>query len=97
MPHNSGFEAAVAAAILIFNWVCSPTAFFRLYDRFLPQALYQNIANILQLACVLVLWSTGEDELIVYLMLTAINNIIGQLCFFGYAVILQLIKIHLNK
>ena len=28
LPHNSISEAAVAAAILIFNWVCSPTAFF---------------------------------------------------------------------
>ena len=32
------------------------------------------------------LWSTGEDELIIYLMVTAINNIIGQIWFFGYAV-----------
>jgi O-antigen/teichoic acid export membrane protein len=46
LPDDGLSEVAVAASILIFNWICSPTAFFRLHDRFFPQALYQNISSI---------------------------------------------------
>ncbi len=85
LPQDSMVEVAVAASILIFNWICSPTAFFRLYDRFFPQALYQNVSNTLQLVCVVFLWLTGEKRLLAYLAVTSINNIIGQLWFFIYA------------
>ena len=87
LPQNTVLEVAVAAVVLIFNWICSPTAFFRLYDRFFPQAFYQNISNILQLISVSVLWIIGEDRLIIYLAVTSINNILGQLWFFIYALI----------
>jgi len=87
LPQGGVSEVAVAAFILIFNWMCSPTAFFRIYDRFFPQALYQNISNILQLISVSILWAIGEDRLIVYLAVTSINNVFGQLWFFIYAVI----------
>jgi O-antigen/teichoic acid export membrane protein len=80
-------EVMVAASILLFNWLCSPTAFFRLYGRFFPQVLHQNITSILQLFSVLTLWTLGENRLIIYLAVTSVNNIIGQLCFFIYALV----------
>lgn len=78
--------AVIAAAILLFNWTSAPTAFLRIYDRFVPQAIYQNIAAILQLVSVCFLWWLGETRLIVYLAVTSVNNIIGQLWFFGYSI-----------
>lgn len=85
LPQDSMTPAAIAATILIFNWISSPTAFFRLYDRFVPQALYQNISNFLQLVSVSYLWAIGEERLIFYIATTSINNIIGQVWFFAYA------------
>ena len=76
---------AVAASILVFNWSSAPTALLRIYDRFVPQAVFQNIGSLLQLLTVVVLWVIGEDRLIVYLAATAINNVVGQIGFFWYA------------
>lgn len=78
--------AVVAAVILLFNWTSAPTAFLRIYDRFVPQAIYQNIAAILQLVSVCFLWWLGETRLVVYIAVTSVNNIIGQLWFFGYSI-----------
>jgi O-antigen/teichoic acid export membrane protein len=78
--------AVVAAAILLFNWTSSPAAFLRIYDRFVPQAIYQNVAAVFQLVSVCILWWLGETRLVVYLAATSINNIIGQLWFFGYSI-----------
>lgn len=86
LPEGELTPAVVAAAILLFNWSSAPTAFLRIYDRFVPQAVYQNIGAIFQLVCVCVLWWLGEKRLVVYLAVTSINNIVGQLWFFGYAV-----------
>lgn len=85
LPDGDIVAVFVAASILLFNWTSAPTALMRIYDRFFPQALYQNIAAILQLICVTVLWLVGEKRLVVYLAVTSINNIIGQLWFFYYA------------
>jgi len=86
LPKGELLPAAVAAAILLFNWNSAPTALLRIYDRFVPQAVYQNIAATFQLFCVSVLWFLGEQRLVVYLAVTSINNIIGQLWFFWYAI-----------
>jgi O-antigen/teichoic acid export membrane protein len=85
LPEHAQIEVAVAASILLFNWICVPTALLRIYDRFMPQAIYQNIFGLIQLACVTSLWWMGEKHLLIYLAVTAVNNIIGQLCFFAYA------------
>ena len=77
---------AVAGAILMFNWTSAPTALFRIHDRFVPQAIFDNLGTALQLVTVSVLWALGETRLIVYLATTAANNIIGQLAFFAYAI-----------
>lgn len=85
LPTDDIVPALVAASILLFNWTSAPTALLRIYDRFFPQALYQNIAAVLQLVCVTGLWLMGETRLVVYIAVTSMNNIIGQLWFFWYA------------
>jgi len=85
LPTDDIIPAAVASSILFFNWTSAPTALLRIYDRFYPQALYQNISAVLQLICVTALWMIGETRLVVYLAITSVNNIIGQLWFFWYA------------
>lgn len=86
LPEGELLPAVVAATILLFNWSSTPTALLRIYDRFFPQALAQNLIAVLQLISVTLLWLTGEERLIVYLAVTSLNNIIGQLWFFWYAV-----------
>lgn len=86
LPEDELLPAVVAATILLFNWSSMPTALLRIYDRFFPQALAQNLIAVLQLTAVTLLWLLGEKRLIVYLAVTSLNNIISQLWFFWYAV-----------
>ncbi len=79
-------NVAIVASVLIFNWRNIPTALLRIYDAFLPQAVFNNVASALQLVAVGILYWQGEQRIVVYLAVTTVNNIIGQLGFFLYAV-----------
>lgn len=90
-PHIFGLSGgslsnvAVLASLLLFNWTNVPTAYFRIKDRFFPQALYQTLSSFFQLCAVFILWLIGEERLIFYLATTAANDIIGKTCFFIHA------------
>ena len=71
--------------MLLFNWRSVPVELLRIYDSFLPQALFGNVTAVLQLIAVSFLFWQGEDRLIVYLVVSTVNNIIGQVSYFVYA------------
>lgn len=77
-------QVALVALMLLFNWRSVPTALLRIYDSFMPQALFANLTSALQLVAVSILYWQGEDRLLAYFAVTTANNIIGQLGYFAY-------------
>ena len=86
LGEDASTNVAIVASMLIFNWRNIPVALLRIYDAFLPQAVFSNVASALQLVAVSILYWQGEERMIVYLTVTTINNIVGQLGFYLYAV-----------
>ncbi len=68
--------------VLLFNWVSTPTAILRIFDKFYFQAMYLNIASIMRLAGYTFLWLSGSKALFLYIAVWSISTIIGRLFLF---------------
>ena len=77
---------AIAASVLLFNWLSSSTAIMRLFNRYYAQAIYQNITAILLLILFTLLWLSDTTNLTPYLLAFAISRITGQLIFAGLSI-----------
>ena len=75
----------IAVSVLFFNWVSTPTAVLRLYDKFSHQAVYLNLSAALKLIGYLLLWLGGYREIQHYIAVWAVCTVIGRLYLFGMA------------
>jgi O-antigen/teichoic acid export membrane protein len=79
-------EIGIICLPLLFNWISVPTAYFRLQQKFLPQATYQNIIVALHLIGFTGLWAFKVHTLLPYLVVSAASSVTGQLWFFIYCI-----------
>jgi O-antigen/teichoic acid export membrane protein len=77
---------AVAASVLLINWIATPSALMRLYDRFYAQILYQKTSAALALISFTVLWLTGSNDVLPYVIAVTLSSIAGKLLYIGMAV-----------
>ena len=84
VPDDAVIETAIVALVLVFNWSSSPTAYFRLRGNFFPQTFFQNIYSIIQLLLFAILWTFGEDRLLLFLAMETVSKVLGNLLFFIY-------------
>lgn len=88
IPHLFGLDQIdtpilfITSAILFFNWVATPTAILRLFDKFYIQALYLNISATLKLFGYLALSFYGSQNLTSYISVWVFSTIIGRLFLF---------------
>jgi len=80
------FLVAIAASALIFNWLSSPTAIMRIFNRFYAQAIYHNITAIVLLFFITLIWMLDIEDLLLYVSAFAVSRIVGQFVFIGLSV-----------
>lgn len=84
---NALILATIAASKLLFNWTATATGLMRLYNKFLPIAISQNISAFIQLIGVSTLWLLDEKSLLPYVTVAAVSGIIGQMLLFVWAIL----------
>lgn len=77
---------AIGGCLILFNWTATPTAILRLYDKFYLQALYHKITAGLMLLCTIVLWFTGQDSVLPYVVALTLSGLTGKAFFYAMAV-----------
>lgn len=77
---------SIAASVLLVNWVSTPTALMRLYDQFYAQALYQKVSAGLTLIAVTVLWLSGANGILPYIIASTLGSMAGKFLFVGMTV-----------
>ncbi len=77
----------LASAVLLFNWVATPTAILRLFNKFYYQAIYLNLSAIIKLVGYALLLVAGSTSLIHYLSVWIISTISGRLFLFGVSLL----------
>jgi O-antigen/teichoic acid export membrane protein len=71
----------IASMVLFFNWVSTPTAIMRKYNKFFIQAIYQKLTGGLNLLGVGILWLCGEGQILHYVIVWAVSQVIAKIYF----------------
>lgn len=80
---QAGFTTVlIAASPLIFNWVATPTAILRLYNKFYVQASYLNVIAIIRFGSMAFLWFAGTKTLLPYIICWTLSHFIGRAYLF---------------
>lgn len=88
MPYAFGLEQVstatflFASSVLLFNWMATPTAILRIFDKFHVQALHLNLGALLKLMGYFALWLNASASLFPYIAIWAISTIIARLFLF---------------
>jgi O-antigen/teichoic acid export membrane protein len=77
---------AVGGCLILFNWMATPTAILRFYDKFYHQVFYQNITAGMLLCSTAALWFAGQDSLLPYVVALTLSGLTGNIYFFAMAV-----------
>ena len=92
LPHVFGLESVdrhiflITASVLLLNWISTPTALLRLYDKFIYQAVFANVSAVLRFTGYLFFFLLGYESLLPFISIWALSLIISRLYLFLMAI-----------